>query len=443
MITTGTQVDNLKVGAKIASGGFAHVYLAVPEGGGTPLALKTLGPEHGADPLVRERLATEIQRLARLDHPHIVRVEASGEHDGMPYMTMEYVAGPTLWKLVKKARRAHRFEPGMVAWLGAQVARALDAAHGARSADGAPAGVLHGDVSPANILVSAEGEARLIDFGASEDLGARGAVAIDTVIGKLQYLSPEQLGTGPVDARADQFALGVTLFWALAGTHPYAATTRAELVAARAQRDTPRLSAVNSELPLVLDELIATLMAWEPSARFPTSAHAADALEAAACRLGASHEACAEWVLDVCATASELPDDQNAPSPMDPPRLVEGLTPRPSFDLGQVAQHQDRRFDAGPAQFDALSQGGNTALAGSAGEGGPGHRHRAVAVAIGFHHGHQAGCWADPALEAAGIRTDCSGVHLHPCPLTGQSGFSGLSAPAGLGGLGHGSKARL
>ena len=113
------------------------------------------------------------------------------------------------------------------------------------------------------------------------------------------------------------------------------------------------------------------------------------------------------------------------------------------FDLGQVAQHQDRRFDTGPAQFDALSQGGNTALAGSAGEGGPGHRHRAVAVAIGFHHGHQAGCWADPALEAAGIGTYCSGVHLHPGPLTGQAGFSGFSAPAGLGGLGHGLKARL
>ena len=162
-------------------------------------------PEYSSDQEFRRRFRREFRAAASIQHPNVVPIYHAGEHEGLLYVTMRYVDGTDLARLLKAEGK---LEPARAADLIAQVGEALDAAH--------EAGIVHRDVKPANVLIetAADGmHATLTDFGLMKDLGAKSQITqAGSVIGTFDYAAPEQLKEGPIDARTDVYALGGVLF---------------------------------------------------------------------------------------------------------------------------------------------------------------------------------------------------------------------------------------
>ena len=185
----GTELAGYRVVGLIGRGGMSVVYLAEHIGLGRKVALKVLGPELADDDSFRERFIRESQIAARLDHPNIVTVYDAGEVDGVLYISMRYVEGTDLERLL---RAETRLEPGRAVSLISQAAAALDAAHAA--------GLVHRDVKPGNILLasdprSSSDRAFLSDFGVTKrlDTGA-GITRTGQFVGSVDYVSPSRSG---------------------------------------------------------------------------------------------------------------------------------------------------------------------------------------------------------------------------------------------------------
>jgi serine/threonine protein kinase len=208
--------DQQRIGARyelrrcIGVGGMARVYLAHDETLNRDVAVKILNPALASDPLFVERFRREAQAAAMLNHPNIVTIYDTGTTDDTYYIVMEYVPGPNL----KEALRERGPMPqDQVLTIGAQVAAALEAAHGR--------GLIHRDIKPHNILLQSAGTAKVTDFGIARAAGASQLTATQTVMGSAHYLSPEQALHQPVDGRSDLYSLGIVLYEALTGRLPF------------------------------------------------------------------------------------------------------------------------------------------------------------------------------------------------------------------------------
>jgi serine/threonine protein kinase len=258
---TNTEIGGYRVEALIGGGGMGTVYRALASDG-TRVALKVLSQALGATPAFVARFAREVEALARLDHPAIVRVLANGTEDGVPWFAMELVEGPDL----KSRLATGAVSPDEVGAIFGRLFDALEHAH-AR-------GVVHRDLKPANVLLAATG-AKLADFGIARfESGALTRSQAITrltetavVIGSLPYMSPEQKRGGPVDGRSDLFSAGVMLYEAAAGTIPQGA------FAPPSQLD-PRFGRP-------FDELVMRLLHPDPARRTASAAEARAALTAA------------------------------------------------------------------------------------------------------------------------------------------------------------------
>ncbi len=222
------------------------------------VAVKLLHAEVAADPPAAGRFRAEASMAAKLTHPNAVIVYDIGHDGGRDYLVMEFVEGGTLAQVLAGGPLA----PGTVAGLGAQVARALGAAHQRR--------LVHRDVKPANVLVTTEGDAKVADFGIAQALGATSSrlTAPGEVMGTARYLAPEQLRGETIDARADVYALGVVLHEALTGEVPFGEGTRAEVASRRLVASLPRVSEHRSDVPFGLDDAIARATQLDPRDRF-------------------------------------------------------------------------------------------------------------------------------------------------------------------------------
>jgi tRNA A-37 threonylcarbamoyl transferase component Bud32 len=247
----------------LGEGAMGTVYLAAHPRLPREDALKVLPADLTADPEFRARFAREAEMAAGLSHPHIVRIHDRGEHDGQFWISMDYVAGADVGRLLRE-----RFATGMpvdqVVSIVAAVGSALDYAH--------RRGLLHRDVKPANILLSdAEGQARrvyLADFGVARPMeDSAGLTATDMAVGTVSYAAPEQLRGESVDGRADQYALACTAFHLLAGAPPYDYSNSAVVISHHVSAPPPSIGALRPELA-GLDSVFATAMAKEPSGRF-------------------------------------------------------------------------------------------------------------------------------------------------------------------------------
>ena len=176
----------------LGAGGMATVYLASDRVLRRPVAVKVLDPSHARDPSSVERFRAEARTAAGLSHPNVVAVFDSGSDDGVHYLVMEHVPGPSLAELL---RREGPLPPRRVAELGLQVCAALHAAH-AR-------GVVHRDVKPGNLLLGGDGRVKVTDFGIAKAAAAPGLTTDGVVVGSPAYMVPEQAKGRPVDARAD------------------------------------------------------------------------------------------------------------------------------------------------------------------------------------------------------------------------------------------------
>ena len=248
---------------ELGRGGMGIVYRAWDESLRRLVAVKVLRPEqtHETD---RLRLVREARITAQFRHDHAVMVHAVAyPDDGLPYLVMEYVLGPTLAQLIDSPERP---EPRVVATLMAEVADALDAAHAV--------GLVHRDVKPSNILIEkGTGRAKITDFGlARTETGASSLSREGFLAGTPTYMSPEQArGDAVVDARADVHGLGATFYQALTGVTPYRGAPHLVLRQV-IEEDPPPPRRLNDRVPRDLETICLKAMAKEPARRYSSAA---------------------------------------------------------------------------------------------------------------------------------------------------------------------------
>lgn len=278
MLQPGASVAGYRIVRRIGAGGMGVVYLADHPRLPRQDVLKLLPAHHLDDPQFRGRFDREADLAARLKHPNIVTVHDRGVADGQPWIAMEYVPGTDAAALVGSADMSPRRAVHIID----DAARGLDHAH--------RHGMLHRDVKPGNILVTPDpdrefGErALLTDFGIAR-LALEGTDLTRTgeVIATVAYAAPEQFTGGPVDHRADVYALGCTLFVLLTGEKPFAMDSAAAVISAHLHTPPPPASRHVPGLPPAIDAVLARALAKDPAQRYDSCrAFSAAALHALA-----------------------------------------------------------------------------------------------------------------------------------------------------------------
>lgn len=227
----------------LGRGGMGRVELAEEEGPKRDMvAVKRLLPELVTSREKRELFAREAAIACRLAHPNLVRTRRYGEHDGEPFLVMDYVDGVTLDRLLELASAAgKRFPRALAALVLAEVARGLHAAHEMLDENGEPLRLVHRDVSPHNVMLGRAGDVLLLDFGVAKIEAERGLTRTGEVRGKTAYMSPEQGLGDPLDRRSDLFALGALLHECVQGTRMWGEGTDLDVLRKLALERPPEL----------------------------------------------------------------------------------------------------------------------------------------------------------------------------------------------------------
>jgi tetratricopeptide (TPR) repeat protein/tRNA A-37 threonylcarbamoyl transferase component Bud32 len=261
-------LDAYLIEAELGRGGMGIVFRAFDPALRRRVALKVLRPDL-AHPRARRRLVREARAAAQFRHDHLVAVYAVVDpSEGLPYLVMEYLDGPTLGNLIEPGTG---LEPRRAASIAAQVADGLAAAHAA--------GLVHRDIKPDNIMIDpATGRAKLMDFGlARDEAGDESLTREDILAGTPTHMSPEQARGLPLDGRSDVYSLGVTLYECLTGEVPFRGAPH--MVLQQVCDDEPRPPRrLNDRIPRDLETICLTAMAKEPSRRYATARDLADDL---------------------------------------------------------------------------------------------------------------------------------------------------------------------
>ena len=231
----------------VGEGGMGRVYEAEERLSKRRVALKVLRPELVKDEDGRRMFMSEMQILASLEHPNVVRSLASLEHEGQLVLVLEYLEGKTLRALLNERD---------LSWaeavdIGAQVASALAAAH--------ERDVVHRDLKPENVMVLEDGTTKVMDFGIAKVLEHAQGKSTQS-LGTLQYMSPEQIDAGPIDGRTDLYALGLLLYEMLTGKPPFRSASPRELLNLQCTAEPPALSE-DVEAPAGIVDLVFELLA--------------------------------------------------------------------------------------------------------------------------------------------------------------------------------------
>ncbi len=262
---------------KLGAGGMGEVYLARDLRLDRAVAVKVLPADAASDPAAAARFLEEARLASLLTHPNIVTIHSIEEAEGLHFIVMEYVQGETLRA---RAQRGPLALDELIA-VGAQVAEALAAAHAV--------GLIHRDIKSANIVLTAQGQAKVLDFGIAKRVLAAGAPAGDqatvagltmegTILGSPAYMSPEQARGDPLDGRSDIFSLGCSLYEAAVGRLPFEGGSPLAILHAVATAEPPPVSRLRAELPPELDQVLARAMAKDQDERYATARELADAL---------------------------------------------------------------------------------------------------------------------------------------------------------------------
>lgn len=268
---------------ELGRGGMAIVWRAVQLGPGRfarPVAVKRILPTRAGAPESVAMFAEEARVGALLQHPNIVSVLDFGTDElGVPYLVSELVDGLDLRAWVSSHVDAALETPWeLVAAIGIETLRGLDAAHSRRDANGQPATVLHRDVTPANILLDASGVVKLGDFGLARALDRERMTRPNVVKGKAAYLAPELVRGEPASVRSDLFGVGIVLWEALTGARLFQGATEVESALRIRDGRAPLIAISRPNVPLQLAATVQRALEPDPERRFASAREMLEAL---------------------------------------------------------------------------------------------------------------------------------------------------------------------
>ena len=278
------QLGRYQLVRELAAGGMAKIYLAKTTGiaGFEKLvALKMIHSDLARNERFVHMLIDEAKIAVQLDHRNIVQTFDLGRFGDRFYITMEYVDGTDLYRMLCRAAEREIAMPfEIAAYIAREIANALAHAHAKADLQGRPLGIVHRDVSPQNVLVSYGADVKLADFGIAKAATKASRTAIGTVQGKYSYMSPEQAAAAPVDHRSDIFSAGIVLYEMLTGQMLYRDEDLLELVRIAREAEIPAPSTLRTDTPPQLEHIVMRALAKHPDDRYQTAGALAADLEA-------------------------------------------------------------------------------------------------------------------------------------------------------------------
>src|SRR5271169_603416 len=279
-LTSGTKFGPYEIQTQLGAGGMGEVYRALDTRLDRTVAIKVLASHLSSSPELKQRMEREARSISALNHPHICQLYDIGSQNGTDYLVMEFLEGETLAERLKRGA----LPLNEVLKIGIAVAEALAIAH--------RQGIVHRDLKPGNIMLT-QGGAKLMDFGLAKALGlqttASGSGAAPSftaaatlsgpsplsplttagsIIGTIQYMSPEQIEGKEADARSDIFAFGAVLYEMVTGKRPFAGKSQISLASSILEKDPDPISATNPGISPSFEHVLSTCLQKNPEERY-------------------------------------------------------------------------------------------------------------------------------------------------------------------------------
>lgn len=333
---------------RLASGGMGEVFVGRFVGPGgfiKPVAVKRIHPHLAGDETFIHMLHDEANVAAAIRHPNIIATIDVGSEGSNHFVVLDYVSGDSLSRLLRdQKKRGQAFPDWLVAWIGAETASALHAAHEAKTLTGESMQIIHRDVSLSNVLLSDAGHPMLFDFGVAKAAQRMTQTQAGELKGKLPYMAPETFKGAPIDRTVDVFSLGVMLYEMATSISPFARGSDIDTITAlQSAVIDPPSHKMPQTIRATLDAIIMRTMARDRGERYPTAAMVEQDLRAWARAHGAPHDAAsaAAWIRDnfpkrvadrnaLLARVANAPSGTfNRSSQPNSTRSLSGMTPSP------------------------------------------------------------------------------------------------------------------
>jgi len=273
----GSKLGNYELVLRVGRGGMASVWVARERGQASKddrlVAIKVMLSELADESEFIKMFLDEVRLVRSIHHPNVVDVYDVGEHEGMMWMSMEWVEGESLHTVIAEAGKRRAIPPELAVRIIADAAAGLHAAHELKDLDGSLRGVVHRDISPHNILIGTNGSVKLVDFGVAKAVGRISeATRAGQLKGKFGYMSPEQaLGKG-VDRRSDIFSLGIVLFELTTSRRLFRGEHDIETLRLVISGAIPKPTQIDSKYPPELERIVLKALERNVSARYQTAA---------------------------------------------------------------------------------------------------------------------------------------------------------------------------
>ena len=281
-LTSGIKLGPYEIQSRLGAGGMGEVYRALDTRLDRTVAIKVLASHLSSSPELKQRMEREARAISSLNHPHICHLYDIGSQDGTDYLVMEFLEGETLAERIRKGA----VPLNEITKIGIAVGEALAVAH--------RQGIVHRDLKPGNIMLT-KGGAKLMDFGLAKSAGSGAPTGTSsapflsaaqtmsqaspvsplttagTMIGTIQYMSPEQIEGKEADARSDLFALGAVLYEMVTGARPFEGKSQISVASAILEKEPAPISAVQPLTPPAFEHIVTACLAKNPEDRFQTA----------------------------------------------------------------------------------------------------------------------------------------------------------------------------